>query len=189
MYIANSVLTRLSRELQLAVKRPILPSCQSANNNTAGAPPTDQANTGIRPVLLGESGPNGTSITFLAKEAGQYIPDGGTHSGVVQINYRAAKDPDKKDAQDSGLLLIREETPNTKPLIKACKNILRFPITSNLMGLEFRYFDGKSKEWSETWDSQRAVRLPDIIQFTVRLKSPAGEIQTYTSAVKVTSAS
>jgi prepilin-type N-terminal cleavage/methylation domain-containing protein len=193
MYIANSVLTRMVRELQLAVKRPILPSCDSAAApNPADTPadtpnPTDPQQTGAKPVLIGEAGLNGASITFLAKEAGQYIPDGGTHAGVVQITYRVAKDPDQKSSNDEGLVLVREEIPNTKPLERACKSVLVFPISNNLVDLRFRFYDGKTKEWSEAWTGQQSTKLPEIIQFTISLKSPAGAVQSYTTSVHINS--
>jgi prepilin-type N-terminal cleavage/methylation domain-containing protein len=193
MYIANSVLTRMVRELQLAVKRPILPSCDSAMaQNPATNPgdtpnPTDPQQPGSKPVLIGEAGLNGASITFLAKEAGQYIPDGGTHAGVVQITYRVAKDPEQKGSGDDGLVLVREELPNTKPLARACKSVLRFPITNNLVDLRFRFYDGKTKEWSEAWTGQQSTKLPEIIQFTISLKSPAGAVQSYTTSVHINS--
>lgn len=193
MFIANSLLTRMSRELQLAVKRPILPSCDTASAGTSSSSDQAQSASGSnpsqssfgRPVLISQSDLEGSSITFLAKEAGQYIPDGGTHSGVVQITYRVAQDPDQKGSQDATYLLVREEIPNSKPLSKACKSVLRFPISNNLISLQFRFFDGKAREWGDTWTGQQAIRLPEIIQFTVALRSPRGTVQSYTTAVHV----
>ena len=196
IYIANSVLTRMVRELQLTVKRPLLPACESASaqNPNAADPadtptPTDpsQPPIGARPVLLAESGLDGASITFLAKEAGQYVPDGGTHAGIVQITYRVAKDPNQTGSPNGGLVLIREEIPNTKPLAKACKNVLRFPITNNLVGLRFQFYDGRKKTWNEAWNGQQASMLPEIIQFTISLRSPAGTVQSYTTSVHISS--
>jgi prepilin-type N-terminal cleavage/methylation domain-containing protein len=193
MYIANSVLTRMVRELQLTAKRPILPSCDSASAQSPAASPTDTpsptdpSQSGIKPVLLGEAGLQGASITFLAKEAGQYVPDGGTHAGVVQITYRVAQDPEQKSSQNPGFVLVREEIPNTRPLAKACKSVLRFPITNNLVDLRFRFYDGKTNQWSESWTGQQSTKLPEIIQFTISLKSPAGTVQSYTTSVHISS--
>lgn len=201
MFIANSVLTRMSRELQLITgKYRLLPGCDTANDAQSNSNQTSDLNqppdpnqpggagSGRRPVFVGQSGVSGNSITFNAREGGQYIPDGGTHSGVVQITYRVAQDPDQKGTDGPALALIRDETPNTKPLTKACKNVLHFPITSNLLSLQFQYYDGRTKEWTDSWDGERISRLPKIIQFTVSLKSPAGKIQTYTSSVFVSAA-
>jgi hypothetical protein len=198
MFIANSVLTRFARELQLATNsRPLLPSCaslsQAPNGSQApaggsGAPSTP------RLVLVGEPGKAGgelpsDTLTFLAKEGGQYIPDGGTHSGIVQITYRVEPDPDKSSlsAERKTFLLIRDETPYQRPPTRACKNAIRFPITKDLVSLQFKYFDAKTKQWTDTWTEKQSVRLPSIIQFTLTLKTPAGELETYTSAVALRS--
>ena len=194
MYIANSVLTRMVRELQLTVKRPLLPECTSAPGASQSPSPADTPNpadpaapSGVKPVLLSESGLDGASITFLAKEAGQYVPDGGTHAGTVQITYRVAKDPNQSGSPDGGLVLVREEIPNTKPLAKACKSVLRFPITNNLTGLSFRFYDGRKKMWTDSWSGPQSSMLPEIIQFTISLKSPAGAVQSYTTSVHISS--
>jgi len=181
MYIANSLLTRMSRELQLAVKRPLLPPC-----DTAGAPAASPAaGSPAAPVFISQNDLEGTSITFSGREAGQYIPDGGTHSGVVQITYRMAPDPERKGSQDAAYVLVREEIPHVKPLTKACKNVLRFPISNNLVSIQFRFFDSKANQWIDTWSTENANRLPGIIEFTVALRSPRGSVQSYTSAVHV----
>lgn len=191
MFIANSLLTRLSRELQLAsAGRPLLPSCDaagSASNSGSG----NQATSGPRYVLIGEekssSNVRGDTITFLARDAGQYIPDGGTHSGVVQITYRVEPDPDQKGVKDATQLLVRDEVPYRQPVARACQDALHFPITKNLVGLEFNYFDKKANQWSSSWNNEKAAKLPQIVQFKVTLRSPGGHEETYTSAVALKS--
>lgn len=181
MYIANSVLTRMAKELQLAVKRPLLPPPSSAAS--AAAAPAPGAASGPKPCFQGTSSIEGSSVTFIAKDAAQFVPNAGTNSGIVQISYRTAKDPDQADP--SLLSLIREEIPNIKPVARAYKNALRFPITNNLVALSFRYYDNQDKQWVQAWDEARMMRLPAIIEFTVVLRSPLGTTQSYTSAVKV----
>ena len=195
MFIANSVLTRLSRELQLAVgdaggSHRIMQSCDSVSPVPAaptgpGAAPTP---AGPRVLLLGEEknvGTNarGDSLTFLASEAGQYVPDGGSHSGVVQITYRVEPDPEQPRSEQQNFLLVRDEMPYRAQAAQACKAALRFPITKNLVGLEFRYFDKKANEWVDSWTDTRSFSLPAMIQYRVSLRSGNGEIQTYTSAI------
>jgi hypothetical protein len=187
MYIANSVLTRLSREIQLAVKQPLLAPCGSANTGGASNAGGPGSTTG-QPSLIGESGIGGTTLTFQAKDAGQHIPDGGSHAGVVQITYRVAEDPEQKGGQGAGLVLVREEIPNTRPLAEACKKALRFPITNNLVSLRFRFFDARTNEWTDAWTAAQGNRLPKVIEFTVAIRSPAGKVNTYTSAVHLGSA-
>jgi hypothetical protein len=95
-----------------------------------------------------------------------------------------AKDPDQKDEKGATLLLIREEIPNRKPYAQSCKAAIRFPITNRLVDLQFKYFDKTNNIWADEWGGARsAQKLPDIIQFTISLKSARGHVETYTSAV------
>ena len=174
MFVANSVLSRLTRELQLAVTKPtLLPPCDQP-----GAPPPTTAFV----ATAGAQG-NGAVLTFSAREAGQYIPQGGTRSGVVQLTYRVESDPDSKGDKTAGLLLIRDEIPNRNPVQAACNNLIRFPITSNLVSLEYKFYDKKTRQWSDDWSGPKSSPLPDIVQFSLTLKSPKGDIDTYTTAV------
>lgn len=178
VFVANSVLGRMTRELQLAGKDPRLPPpCDN---------PTAQRQNA---TLLGQSGGQGTegpSISFSAKDAGQHVHNGNSHSGAVQITYRAAPDPEAKGDKDASMMLIREEIPNQAPFDQACKEAIRFPITNQLVNMEFKFFEKRSGEWSNEWTGQKAANLPDIVQFTVWLKSDKGRISSYTSAVKLT---
>jgi hypothetical protein len=216
MFIANSILTRIARELQLTVNQELLPDCASvggaggASTASGGAaavatpgaggssdpntPPPPGAPT--RPHFLADGGGGvggglggGTTLTFIAKEAGQYIPDGGAHSGLVQITYRMAVDPDQRGqaAGQRSFVLVREEVPYRRPAARACKGVLRFPVTKNLMSLEFQFYDNASKEWVSNWDGPRSARLPQIIQFKVVLVTPQGELDSYTTAVNLRS--
>jgi hypothetical protein len=128
----------------------------------------------------------GPSLTFLAKEAGQYIPDGGTHSGIVQITYRIEEDPDQRGARQRTLLLVREEVPHRLPATRACADVIRFPITKNLVSMSFQFFDKRAEEWSASWSNERSVRMPNIVQFSLTLATPQGQ-ETYTTAVPILS--
>lgn len=181
MYIANSLLTRISKELQLTVKRPLLPSCDTTTSASNGT----REQTRL-PYIATQTVPGGASLSFIAQEAGQYIPDGGTHSGLVQITYRPVKPPPEDDIPDKDIFyLIREEVPYTKPLEAACKNALRFPIANNLTQVSFKFYDAREKSWIDTWNNENSRRLPSIIQFAVILQTPLGKRETYTSAIKL----
>lgn len=181
MYIANSLLTRIAKELQLAVKRPLLPGCETGTAAQSGSQGQNRA-----PYIITQGVEGGMSLSFVAQEAGQYIPDGGTHSGLVQITYRPAKPPSEDEVLDKDIFyLIREEIPYTKPLETACKNALRFPIANNLTQVSFQFYDSKNKAWTDTWNAENSRRLPSIIQFTAVLQTPLGKRETYTSAIKL----
>jgi len=189
MYIANSLLTRLSRELQLAVASsatplfvcpdgPVLP--QQAVNTTPGA-------NGPSRFLIGKSDENGATIQFMAKGAGQQTADSSGQTGVVMLKYSIQQDPESSSERNAPLILLRSETPASGQLLKDCKKEVHFPITNHLVSFNLRFYDGKNKTWTNEWNEQRAAQLPHIIEFTVSLQSPKGNLVTHTSAVRVTS--
>lgn len=181
LYIANSVLTRISRELQLAVKTGASVQCDTS------APPQSSTPPVFFSEQKSENEARTDSLTFLAREAGQYVPDGGTHSGLVQITYRVEPDPEQKDAKNPTMLLVRDEIPISRNKQRACANAIRFPITKNLSSLEFQFFDKRNNEWLPEWAGPRAFTLPSIVQFKVGLRTEEGTSQTYTSAVAIRS--
>jgi hypothetical protein len=175
--VANAVLTRMTRELQLiSSQEKLLPPAGSSGK----AYPKEVNVIGESKNLSG--GESGDSITFMASDAGQYVPDGLTHAGVVQITYRVEKDPQAPTGGDSTFYLVRDEVPAIRPPDKAYAKIMTFPITRDLVGLRFRYFDGKS--WRSDWDENQK-KLPMLIRFTVKIRSPAGKVYTYTTMVPV----
>lgn len=183
--IANSLLTRLSRELQLAY----------FDERTFLLPPRDKLDqkTPPNPPLLGESqtlanGAPGDNITFLAMEGGQYLPDGGTHTGIVQITYRVEADPEQPRNSDSTYYLIRDETPLKPDPKQAYKNSMVFPLTNKLVSLEFQYYDPEKEQWSAQWGDESKRRLPALVRFSVALQSPHGRVQHYTTAVPLRAA-
>ncbi len=181
VFVANSVLTRLTRELQLVTKDPKLPpECDAAGSN-----PTQRQSAALLSEEGGQSGGKGPTLTFSAKEAGQHIHDGNSHSGVVRISYRVEADPDQKGGETPGLLFLRDEIPNRPPFDLACKDAIRFPITNRLVNVSYKFFDKRTGEWSNTWSGTTAATLPDIIQFTLWLKSDKGRVTSYTSAVRL----
>jgi prepilin-type N-terminal cleavage/methylation domain-containing protein len=182
VFVANSVLARLTRELQLASKDPKLPpACGNATSN-----PTQRQSAVLLSEPGGQSGGKGQSLIFSSKEAGQYIHNGNSHSGAVQISYIVEDDPDQKGGNNPGLLLIRDEIPNRPPFDVACKDAIRFPITNRLVNISYKFFDKRTSDWSDTWEGPKAANLPDIIQLTLWLKSDKGRVTSYTTAVKLT---
>jgi prepilin-type N-terminal cleavage/methylation domain-containing protein len=184
MYIANSLLTRLSRELQLAIAAPQHPLFECSDGPASAPPPT---NAGPQRFLLGESDDKPGSILFMAKGAGQQTADSSGQTGVVMLKYSVEQDPDRRSERDAPLVLLRSETPSSGQIQKDCKKEIRFPITTNLLDFSLRFYDGQKKSWSSEWKEQRALPLPHIIEFTLVLQSPMGNKVTHTTAVRVTS--
>lgn len=180
--IANALLSRLSRELQLAYfdeRTFLLPARDQLDQKTPPNPP-----------LIGEAktlanGQRGDSITFLASEGGQYLPDGGTHSGIVQITYRVESDVEQIQNSEATYYLVRDETPLRPDAKEAYKRSMIFPLTGRLVSLEFSYYDAEKDRWSQEWGEQNVRQLPSIVLFSAALRSPRGRIEKYTTAVPV----
>lgn len=192
--IANSILTRLTREFQLMYFQPgtsiILPDDTPAERQQSVG-----SLDGIENV---ENGRRADSLTFLALEGGQYLPDGGTHSGVVQISYRvetkktSSRLPQSNisNRDDSELWqLIREEIPYIRPAKEAYKKLISFPVTSRLYSIAIDYFDPDKEEWVASWGEERRSRAPSLIRFTVQTKSPQGALDTFSTMVPLQSSS
>lgn len=181
VFVANSVLTRLTRELQLATKTPRLPpNCANVGSN---------ASTRLPAALLSDSNNEGNgkgqSLIFSSKHAAQYVHNGNSHSGPVKITYLVEQDPDQKGGDTLGLLLIRDEIANRPPFDVACKDLIRFPITNRLVNITYKFFDKSTAEWSDTWEGPKAAKLPEIIQLSLQLKSDKGRVSSYTTAVRL----
>lgn len=181
--VADSVLTRLTRELQLAYSdAPLLPPREKQDQ-----PFSPRIN------LIGEAkdlnnDESGDSITFLALEGGQYVGDRSTRPGIVQITYRVEPDPEAREEKDRTYYLVRDETPYLSKAEDAYKQSMIFPITKRLVSFKVRYFDKTADEWSSTWGAPPKVKLPGIVRFTIKIKSPNGVLQEYTTAVALRAA-
>lgn len=177
--LANTLLNRLTRELQLATSQEHL--MPPRGNLEQKYPETVD--------LLGKhesmgNGLSGDSITFLANDGGQYVQDGLTHSGLVQITYRVAEDPEQggRSSEDATYYLIRDEVPYSRDYESAYKKIMTFPITRDLLSLEFMYYDGE--KWATEWDDQRR-QLPRLVRFTLKIRSTSGKPHTFSTVVPI----
>lgn len=180
--IANSILQRLSRELQLAYRKyPVMEPKGTKKYFNSTYLVGEQANLG--------GGQRGDKLMFMALEGGQYLPDGGTHSGVVQITYSVQEDP--KSTRRVGNLktysLVREEMPYSPTYDTAVKKRMVFPLTSQLVNLRFRYFDVNNDKWTSDWGTGTKTKLPSMVKMNMDLMSPQGTVSKYTVAVPLLS--
>jgi type II secretion system protein J len=178
--IAAGVIHRLTRELQLGFGQiPLLP-------------PRDNLDKPYPPkiVFLAESstldtGAPGDSITFMTLEGGQYLPDGGRHSGVVQVTYRL----DREEGVSSGPYhLVREETPHIRPPKKAYSKTMIFPITNAMTSLDFSFYDDVNSTWVETWGTEGTDGLPRLVKIRFTVRSALGDERAFGTIVAIRSA-
>ena len=181
--IVNSVLVRMTRELQLAKAGfPLLPERDKLDQ-----PNKPSINLIGEPLKLDEN-QSGDRITFLAAQGGQYIPDGAAHTGDVQITYRVEEDPEQKNNPGRTRYLIREELPYIRNAEKAYEQAMIFPVTNRLVSLKFRYFDPRSSRWVNSWGMTPSnVKLPRLVEFEVKLKSANGNMESFRTAVALRS--
>lgn len=178
--IANALLNRVAREFQLA-----------SSTHSLLPPPGSSGTSQDSPFqMVGESRSlgdraRGDSVRFVALEGGQYLPDGGAHSGAVQISYRVDENPEEQsnDPNTKTYVLVREEVPLIRPLEKAYEKAMVFPITDRLVSFSLSYYNRSDKTWSDSWESS----LPGLVRFSVELRSPLGKIHRFTSAVPLKS--
>jgi len=179
--IANSILKRITRELQMiSNKKDLLDPqghtdiYQDQNDNA------DLDLVGKSQQLANDK--HGDIITFIASEAGQYVPDGKTHAGFVQITYRVASDPKNPDSERFSL--IRDETPLLDPPEKAYENTMTFPLTENLSSFTFNYYNSEEMEWRKNWPEE-LLALPQKIALKIEILTASGQIRRYRTVIPV----
>jgi type II secretion system protein J len=171
--VANAVLLRVSREIQLAADIRLIPppGGVKAGSNLEGLNKT-----------IGD-GEHGDTINFMAQEAGQYVPGGLSNVGTVMIRYRVEKDPDSPRGQPSSYFLIRDEVPDIRPIQNAWGKLMTFPIAKNVVRFELSYYDLANNKWNKEWTGQKG--LPSLVRMVLALRSPAGVIHEYMTVLPV----
>ncbi|HMO02765.1 MAG TPA: prepilin-type N-terminal cleavage/methylation domain-containing protein [Oligoflexia bacterium] len=193
-FVANVVIKRLTRELQLALpaKKIMVPP----GFNAPGLKPCFVGNAqGFNPRVTGGE----HFISFIASEAGQYIAGEETNAGIVQITYRIDFDPNNQRTDGIPVkTLVREELPfvdidNTtssqlfdQDLARAYSRIMIFPIADNLIDLKFRFFNNAQKVWVGDWGVRNNANiLPDLIEFDITLISSDAKQSRFQTVVPV----
>ncbi len=52
-----------------------------------------------------------------------------------------------------------------------------FPLIESMRGINFRYLDSESKDWTDSWDSREKKSLPAAVEITLWLENPSNEKQ------------
>lgn len=175
IHVANSLLARLSRELQLALQTDKIVDPDHSEFFFRGQ---DETISG---------GFAGDQVIFVANDVGQYVPDEQVNSGLVMLSYRVARNSDKSAAQyqqeAETFLLVRDEIPNVIPFEQALEQRVTFPITNRLLSLNFAYFDFETKQWQAVWEERE--KIPAMISIKLQLMTQRGRIMTFSTAVPI----
>lgn len=179
--ITSAVLNRMTRELQMAYAQVALMP-----------PKTDpDRRNSTRFNLDGQIDSNdNSSVEFYALEGGQYLPDGGNHSGLVQLKYALQEDPERpQSGPEKTYSLIRTETPYIRPFSKAYEKEMIFPLAHNVVSMKFQYYNNDELEWSSTWGTGNELGLPGIVKIYLELQSSSGRLERFVTAVPLRSTS
>ena len=173
--IADSILTRMVRELQLAMETtPLLPLRTNLDKPLLNLPRL----LAIRKELPG--GIRTTELSFVTWNNTQFHPDGEVVSDL--ITYRV--EPDPEDTTGQRLRLIREEVPLISPPADAYKKTLAFPISHDIVQFEFLFFDNTNETWVDNWGQKPPRKeLPSLVQLLFKIRSPLGAVQSYSTIV------
>ncbi len=176
--VAYSILARITRELQLASARSdLLPEAATPNQFY----PQNVCLVGGR---QGGGKADSDTIAFMANGVGQYILGENSFAGEVKISYHLEEDP---ESQPRTFALVRDETPNIRPLERAFERIMRFPVSQNVISLNFRYYDTQNSEWLSEWGNTEHNGLPPIVEISFKILTPGGEVKGYRTAVPMAS--
>ncbi len=175
--VGQAIVTRLVKELQLAT------------NSMQLMPPSNDKLTKFGPQdsFLVENNSSGVkvAVTFLALEGGQYLPDGGRHSGVVQLSYRVVPTPPSENRPADSLSLIRSELPYLLPYSKAYSQEMIFPVSHDLVDASFEFYDENQGRWTNNWSASTNTGVPALIRFSISIRSKSGRIASYSTAVAI----
>ncbi len=180
---ANAVLRRLMSELQQATDASrLLPGPGSTSN-------TNSYDLDFRSVNeTSGGGKRKDSITFMAADAGQFMPDGHHNAGIVQISYRLVETPDEYriDSDTPTWTLVREEIPDITPFDQAYERAVRFPLNYRVTRFRFDYYTYESQSWQGEW-ADPPGRLPNLVRLTIGFLSASGREELFTTSVALAS--
>lgn len=168
LQIASSIFTRLTREMQM-ISRTYLSDPAFQNRYYVHSEPEQDF----------------PAISFMASEAGQFVPGSGKNSGLVMLTYRLAKNPDSDE--EFAHLLIRDEIPDLKPFEDALEERLTFPLSNRVSALSFDFYSFEDKKWLSSWLEER--RMPAIIRINLEIISQREERFTFSTSVPVKASS
>jgi type II secretion system protein J len=81
---------------------------------------------------------------------------------------------------DTAVLMHREETT---PLSPSASGLEEYELAESVVGLSFRYFDGK--DWSEQWNDADKKRLPKAVEIQLIIKDRSGQERRFTTQTDI----
>jgi hypothetical protein len=81
---------------------------------------------------------------------------------------------------DTAVLMHREETT---PLSPSASGLEEYELAESVVGLSFRYFDGK--DWAEQWNDADKRKLPKAVEIQLIIKDRAGQERRFTTQTDI----
>jgi general secretion pathway protein J len=180
---ARIALQRMERELQSAYLEPAATSAlQGAGQPPGQTPPPGQAG-GAAPGLTADEAKPRTAMQGTSAEGEGFPRDRLDFTTLSHYAIAAAGQDDRQsDHEEVGYftetdfkeertdLLHREDfTMDDDPA--GGGDI--FPLIEGVQGINFRYLDPVSKNWTESWDSEQSKSLPAAVEIALYMENPS----------------
>jgi len=94
------------------------------------------------------------------------VSSGSADPTVSIVEYALVPVPES----DTAVLMHREETT---PLSPSASGLEEYELAESVVGLNFRYFDGK--DWSDQWNDADKKNLPKAVEIQLIIKDHAGQ--------------
>lgn len=94
------------------------------------------------------------------------VAEGTSDATVSILDYELVPDLESKTA-------VLMHTEETNYLSVSGKSLERYELAERVIGLNFRYFDGK--EWSDEWSAADRRKLPRAVEIEILFKDSAGQ--------------
>jgi type II secretion system protein J len=104
------------------------------------------------------------------------VSSGNADPTVSIVEYALVPVPET----DAAVLMHREETT---PLSPSASGLEEYELAESVVGLSFRYFDGK--DWAEQWNDADKRKLPKAVEIQLIIKDHAGQERRFTTQTDI----
>ena len=181
---ARIAMQRMEHELQSAYLEPAATAPGAVNGQPPQVPqpPAQPGLTPSTPGLAGESKPH-TGMHGISQEADGFPRDRLDFTTLAHYAIAAAgPDDHQSDHEEVGYFTETDYKEQRTDLMHREDFTLDddptgggdvFPLMESVKGLNFRYLDPNTKNWTEEWNSDEKHGLPAAVEVTLYLDNPA----------------
>ena len=167
----QSLQQRQEREHEIRVATSVMTRDLSAAYLSANE---DQNTTERRTLFVGKGGGGDVDDLRFSSLAHRVLWADANESEQTVITYLAESDPEVSSR--TNLVRREQRRPSNEPSRQEPSELDL--LVRDIRRVKFEYYEWKTKEWKETWDSTRQDaergRLPGRIRVTIELDNPSG---------------